>query len=98
MKYSAFGQILEDTNPDLYVVYGFAGGIYNPDAELIHFHFRDYDPFTGRWTARDPVLFSSSQDNLYMYVYNDPINLRDPLGLWCVGQYTLPIYIWSTGC
>jgi hypothetical protein len=39
----------------------------------------------GRWTVRDPILFDGSQANLYVYVGNNPVGLRDPLGLWCIG-------------
>lgn len=31
-----------------------------------------------------PALFGGGQGNLYVYVANNPVNLRDPLGLFCV--------------
>ncbi len=40
-----------------------------------------YDPETGRWTSKDPILFRGGDSNLYGYVMNDPINLIDPSGL-----------------
>ena len=33
----------------------------------------------------DPILFDGGQANLYAYVGNNPVNQRDPSGLWCVG-------------
>ena len=36
-------------------VFGFAGGIYDPDTELVRFGARDYDPRVGRWTTKDPI-------------------------------------------
>ncbi len=27
---------------------------YSKNTKLIHFGFREYDPFIGRWTAKDP--------------------------------------------
>ncbi|NLW37702.1 MAG: RHS repeat-associated core domain-containing protein, partial [Peptococcaceae bacterium] len=64
---------------------GYAGGIADPDTGLVHFGLRDYDPAAGRWTARDPILFNGQQGNLYVYVNNNPVNLRDPFGLFCIG-------------
>jgi RHS repeat-associated protein len=40
--------------------FGFAGSIYDADTGLVRFGARDYDAYTGRWTARDPSLFRGS--------------------------------------
>ena len=42
---------------------------------------RDYDPDTGRWTAKDPILFAGGDADLYGYCLNNPINEIDPNGL-----------------
>jgi RHS repeat-associated protein len=42
---------------------------------------RDYDARSGRWTARDPILFAGGDTNLYGYVMNDPVNVTDATGL-----------------
>ena len=80
INYDEFGRVLSDTNPGFQPV-GFAGGLYDPDTGLVRFGARDYDAFTGRWTARDPILFEGGQSNLYAYVGNDPVNRTDPEGL-----------------
>ncbi|MDR0664625.1 MAG: RHS repeat-associated core domain-containing protein [Helicobacteraceae bacterium] len=59
---------------------GFGGGLYDRDTNLIRFGYRDYDPFIGRWTAKDPIDFMGGQGNLYVYVGSDPINYVDPTG------------------
>ena len=81
MTLDAFGQVLVDSNPGSQP-FGFAGGLYDPDTELVRFGARDYDAETGRWTASDPILFRGGQSNLYAYVNNDPVNYRDPTGLY----------------
>ncbi len=82
IEYDSFGNIIEDTNPDFKVPFGFAGGLQDRDTDLVRFGYRDYDPDTGRWTAKDPIGFEGGDTDLYGYVLNDPINLMDPWGLW----------------
>ena len=81
IEYDSFGNILADTNPTLDVPFGFAGGLHDRDTGLVRFGFRDYDPDTSRWTAKDPILLGGGNTDLYGYCLNDPINLTDPTGL-----------------
>jgi hypothetical protein len=46
----------------------------------VRFGARDYDPSMRRWTSKDPIRFDGKQSNLYVYVNNDPVNYRDPVG------------------
>ena len=71
---------MNDTNPG-FQTFGFAGGLYDSNTKLTRFGATDYDAETGRWTAKDPILFAGNQANLYGYVLNDPVNLVDPTGL-----------------
>src|SRR5262249_47493035 len=87
--YDAFGQVLVDTNPG-FQPFGFAGGLYDQDTKLTRFGARDYDPATGRWTAKDPILFGGGDTNLYGYVLNDPLNLIDLYGLQAAGEGPCP--------
>jgi RHS repeat-associated protein len=108
IDYDSFGNVISQTNPTLStatpdlsldsidIPLGFAGGLYDKDTNLIRFGYRDYDPYTGRWTAKDPIDFSGGDSNLYAYVGNDPINYVDPEGkvAWFV---VVPVYYWVTG-
>jgi RHS repeat-associated protein len=85
MDYDAFGRVLNAVNPG-FQPFGFAGGLYDDDTGLVRFGARDYDAYAGRWTAKDPLLFEGGQENLYVYVANDPVNLVDPSGEKSVGQ------------
>jgi len=80
MDYDDWGKVTQDTNPG-FQPFGFAGGIYDRDTGLIRFGARDYDPETGRWTAKDPIRFMGGDSNLYGYVFGDPINLIDVNGM-----------------
>jgi RHS repeat-associated protein len=79
MDYDEFGKVISDTNPG-FQPFGYAGGLYDSDTGLVRFGARDYDAETGRWTAKDPLLFAASS-NLYAYTTGDPINKIDPSGL-----------------
>jgi RHS repeat-associated protein len=81
LDYDEFGKVLNDTNPG-FQPFGFAGGLMDRDTQLVRFGARDYDPDTGRWTSKDPVLFAADDTNLYRYGQNDPVNRIDPSGLW----------------
>ncbi|WP_139488508.1 fibronectin type III domain-containing protein [Brevibacillus dissolubilis] len=85
LRYDSYGVQLSDSNPAFALELGFAGGITDDKTGLIRFGGRDYDPASGRWTARDLILFDSEQANLYGYVNNNPTLLRDPCGRFCMG-------------
>ena len=53
----------------------------NNDNRKQRFGYRDYDAYTGKWTAKDPIGFAGGDSNLYGYVLGDPVNFVDPLGL-----------------
>ena len=80
LDYDSFGNVTLDTNPG-FQPFGFAGGLYDRDTGLVRFGARDYDPSTGRWTAKDPAGFAAGDKNLYRYALNDPVNERDASGL-----------------
>jgi RHS repeat-associated protein len=46
---------------------------------------RYYDPATGRFLSQDPLKFFGGDTSFYRYVWDNPINFRDPRGLWGVG-------------
>ncbi len=71
--------MLNDTNPNFQPFY-FAGGIYDTYTKLTRFGARDYDAETGRWTAKDPILFGGGLTSLYDYVGGDPVNFVDLTG------------------
>ncbi len=80
ISYDEFGNVLYNTNPE-FQPFGYAGGLIDVYTGLVRFGARDYDAETGRWTAKDPILFGGGSLNLYGYCYNSPINAIDPTGL-----------------
>lgn len=78
LDYDAFGNVLQDSNPG-FQPFGFSGGLYDSATGLVRLGTRDYDPRTGRWTAKDRLGFIQGT-NLYAYVNNDPVSFIDPAG------------------
>ncbi|MCI0561296.1 MAG: RHS repeat-associated core domain-containing protein, partial [Nitrososphaera sp.] len=95
MDYDEFGRVLLDTQPG-FQPFCFAGGLYDRDTRLVRFGARDYDPETGRWTAKDPIRFSGGDTNLYGYVLNDPVNFVDSKGTispWVIAPVVYGAYL-----
>lgn len=78
-EYDSFGRILSRSSsfPD---TYAFAGRRYDAESDLYYNRARMYDPALGRFIQEDPIRFEGGL-NLYSYVNNNPLNLRDPWGL-----------------
>lgn len=60
---------------------GYAGGLEDRATGLVRFGARDYEPATGRWTAKDPIGFAGEDPNLFVYASSGPVDLIDPDGL-----------------
>jgi RHS repeat-associated protein len=78
--YDAWGNVTQVKDPAFDCPFGFAGGRTDPDTGLVRFRYRDYAPFMGRFTTRDPLGFVAGF-NPYAYVGNAPESRVDPLGL-----------------
>jgi len=79
LEYDPWGKVLDYSHAG-FQPFGFAGGLYDHVTGLVRFGARDYDPETGRWMAKDPILFGGGDVNLYGYVMGDPVNWGDPSG------------------
>jgi len=61
--------------------YLWQGRWYSWDTELYYFRARWYDPITGRWLSKDPIGIAGGL-NQYVFCGDNPVNFRDPWGLW----------------
>ncbi len=80
-NYTAFG---EEENADYLNPWRFSSK--RSDENLICFGKRFYDPSLQRWLTPDP-LGSLDGPNLYAYVWNNPTNRLDELGLFSDNAY-----------
>lgn len=81
-----FGETVPNEDPDnntTTFTYNlrFPGQYYDQETGLHYNYFRDYSPATGRYVQSDPIGFDGGDLNLYAYVWNDPLNANDILGL-----------------
>jgi len=79
MRHDEWGNVLENVGSGI-TPFGFAGGLYDPATGLVRFGARDYDPETGRWTGKDPILFGGGRTALSAFCSGDPVNTSDPFG------------------
>ncbi len=81
IDYDAFG-VPTYTGPQTagFIPFGYASGHYDPATGLVRMGVRDYDPATGRFTAKDPAGFAGGYASLYAYAGGDPVNQVDPTG------------------
>ncbi len=61
----------------------FPGQYYDEETGLHYNMNRYYDPHTGRYMRADPIGLSAGI-NLYTYAFNNPVNTKDPWGLFSV--------------
>ena len=92
LDYDEWGNVTADTNPG-FQPFGFAGGLWDRNTNLVRFGARDYDPTTGRWTSKDALRFGGGDTNLFAYVANDPINQVDPSG-FTTYECRVPFWPW----
>jgi RHS repeat-associated protein len=75
LDYDEWGNTTE-TGTLAFQPFGFAGGLWDRDTNLVRFGARDYDPTTGRWTTKDASRFGGGL-NFYAYANDDPVNYID---------------------
>src|SRR3989449_10224039 len=88
--YEPFGEVQPGTTCSVPTNYRFAGMEWDSETSLYHTWFRQYDMNQGRWMNVDPLPGSPDKPqslDRYTYVLNDPVNLVDPSGLFCVVEF-----------
>ena len=81
-EYDGFG-IIRKVSGNLENSLTFSGREWDQKIGLYYFRSRYYDPDSGRFLSRDPVvsdLFDPLSLNPYVYARNNPLSFRDPEG------------------
>lgn len=83
-EYDPFGRVTSTTG-SAPVALGFQSRLTDPLTGLVDMGFRQYDPASGRFTARDSIVGALSAPislNRYLYANGDPVDFFDPDGHW----------------
>ena len=84
-SYSAYGQPAGSTGTQTTPL-GYAGQLTNEQSGLIYIRARFYDPVTGQFLTRDPLVAITGAP--YGYAETNPLNFTDPTGLGpCLGGF-----------
>ena len=75
-SYDAYGKVFDQAGT-VEQPYTYTGREFDSESGLYYYRARYYDPNSGRFLQKDPIL----SVNLYPYVVGNPVNLLDPLGL-----------------
>jgi len=84
-SYDSYGRQTK-VSGSLDATFQYTGDYYHAASGLNLTQYRAYDPNTARWLSRDP-LGEGSDATRYSYVWNNPINGIDPLGLAAIITY-----------
>lgn len=94
--YDAWGNMIQNTGSFSFSAgprlnrFGFTGRELDVESGLYHFRARAYDPLSGRFLQKDPLLGSLSNptsQHPYVYAANNPANALDPTGEFVLGGY-----------
>ena len=80
LVYAGFGELVEQTNPEFGIIYGYTSQELDPESGLYDYDGRYYDPILAQFASQDPLGFAAGDVNLYRYVGNSPTNYNDPTG------------------
>ncbi len=87
-RYDSFGVTTQYIgNGGLLQPYAYTGREYDWETGLYHYRARTYDSRIGRFLQKDPIGFAGGDVNLYGYVQNNPVNFKDPSGLYTLNWF-----------
>jgi RHS repeat-associated protein len=80
-QYDSYGKITTSTGT-LVNPFRYTGREWVYETNEYYYRSRSYDQHVGRFVNEDPFEFAGRTSNFFRYVEGNPVNLRDPFGLY----------------
>jgi len=80
-EYDSFGRVVSQSPNFALTAKAFQGRDFDVESGLYYYRARYYDPDSGRFVSQDPIGYRGGA-NLYAFAGSNPVNHRDPHGLW----------------
>ena len=98
--YDEFGSIEESGNVSFLNEVTFTGSVTDTSTGLQYMNSRYYDSSTGRFLAQDSYSGSPYDpwtQHLYSYCGNNPVNMVDPTGHFCISAIIIGVVLAAMG-
>ena len=78
IRYGPFGEVFDDTQPNMHIPIGYRGGISSIHGSFVHLNGRIYDPSIKQWLTPDWMSLQKEITNpqqlfLFRFMNNDPL-------------------------
>ena len=79
IRYGPFGEVFDDTQPNMHIPIGYRGGISSIHSSITHVNGRLYDPSIKQWLTPDWMTLQNGISNphelfLYRFMNNNPLS------------------------
>jgi RHS repeat-associated protein len=78
--YSVFGEVLAQSADSIENPFTYTARESDIETGLMYYRARFFNPQIGRFISEDPIGLNAGDYNLYRYVSNNSINMKDPIG------------------
>jgi RHS repeat-associated protein len=79
-KYGVFGKVVEESGDTIENPFTYTSRELDKETGNYYYRARYYDPEIGIFISEDPIQLAAGDVNYYRYLWNNPLNWKDPFG------------------